>query len=59
MRVLAWASYFLNGGVGTDPEGNKGYCRRNRLLFMDFDATFYWFRALYGTLDGIKLGIDQ
>lgn len=62
-------SYFIDGGVhwkDNDPENNKGYCRRNRLLFMDFNGVFYWFLSiellicvLCGTLEGIKVGNEQ
>ena len=68
-RLLAWLGYFVDGNVSwkdSDPENNKGYCRRNRLLFMDFIGEWYWFLAvellvcaLCGTLDGIKLGVSQ
>ena len=59
--------YFIDGGVAwKDHPGHKGYCRRNRLLFMDFTGKWYWFMtaeiamaAFIGILDGVKLGYGQ
>ena len=66
-RAYGWAAYFIDGGVKwKDHEGHKGYCRRNRLLFMDCTGKWYWFTSaelgiagLCGLLDGIKLGLHQ
>ena len=67
-RLCAWLGYFVDGGVKwkDKTEADKGYCRRNRLLFMDFTGDWYWFLTvelfvcvLCGTLDGVKLGIHQ
>ena len=59
--------YFIDGGVRwKNAPGAQGYCRRNRIMFMDYTGRWYWFvtvelgmAALIGILDGIKLGAGQ
>ena len=66
-RLVGWFGYFIDGGIKwKDHEGNKGYCRRNRLIFMDCTGKWHWFTCaemimagVCGILDGIKLGLHQ
>jgi hypothetical protein len=67
--LVKWLSWWLDGGVHwRDQPGpqHKGYCRANRLLFMDYREVFYWFGVVdiglataIGVLEGIKLGPHQ
>jgi hypothetical protein len=59
--------FFLEAGViWKDQDGHTGYCRANRLLFMDYTQECYWFGVVEigfaqvtGVLMGIKLGPNQ
>jgi hypothetical protein len=65
--VVDYVGYFVDGDVkwkDADPQRKKGYCRANRLLFMDYNGSNYWFMsvevgvaALMGLLEGVKLGL--
>ena len=66
-QLVAWLGFFIDGGVKwKDEPGNKGYCRRHRIIFMDYTGKWYWFitaevglAALIGILDGAKLGVGK
>ncbi len=63
-----WLKYFIESDSKWQDKSkeNPGYCRANRLLFMDYTEDNYWFigvevgvAALMGILGGIKLGPDR
>jgi hypothetical protein len=64
--IRDYYAFFVDGGIhwwDKDPVNMKGYCRGNRLLFMDFHEKNYWFlvveagvAVLCAILDGVKLG---
>jgi hypothetical protein len=66
---VEYLDYLLSGGVtwkDADPERSKGYCRANRLLFMDYRPSSYWFMtvelgvaAIMGLLQGVRMGLGQ
>ena len=66
-QLMAWFTYFIDGGVSwKDYPGHKGYCRRHRIMFMDYTGKWYWFicvevalAAVLGILDGARLGAGK